>query len=116
MTLSEWYEKRRGSSSINMSLPNTINNDLRKLFSAHDGESASNVLRGNRRQLIQEVYAWTGMNRKRLTALLDELTDRIEFLKLKIGPEETVLKMMSVSIFVTTLVMNYLLTGQFVDT
>jgi hypothetical protein len=116
MTLDEWYKKCRDTGQISISLPNAINNDLRKLFSANNGNLAVDILKKNRKQLIREVNNWTGMNLKYLSALIDELIKRIECLGLHIGPERTTLAMMSASIFVTTLVMNYFCRGQFVDT
>jgi hypothetical protein len=74
------------------------------------------ILQANRKQLIREVNHWTGINRELLSALIDELLERVQFLGLKIKPEQTAPQMVSVSVFITTLVMNYLYRGQFVDT
>lgn len=115
MTLDRWYEMGRDTNPISLNLHRTLNNDLRRLFPAKQGQPAVDVLRVNRRQLIREVNHWTGMNRDLLRSLIDELLTRVQSLELKILPEETDEQMMSVSVFVTTLVMNYLCRGQFVD-
>jgi hypothetical protein len=116
MTLDTWYEMGRDTNQIRLNLHRTLNNDLRSLFPAELGQPAINVLRTNRGQLIREVNYWTGINRKLLTALIDELLKRVQFLELKVEPEQTATQMVSVSIFITTLVMNYLYSGQFMDT
>ena len=40
-------------------------------------------------------------------SLFNELMERVRSLGLKIGPDQTTTRMMSVAIFLTTLVMNY---------
>ncbi len=115
MTLDRWYESNRETHPIRINLHRTLNNDLRRLFPAERGQPAVDVLRANRKQLIREVNHWTGIDRELLSALIDELLERIQFLELKIKPEQTATQMVSVSVFVATLVMNYLYRGQFVD-
>ncbi|MFH1031358.1 MAG: putative zinc-binding metallopeptidase [Chloroflexota bacterium] len=116
MTLDRWYETGRDTNHISLNLHRTLNNDLRRLFPAEQGQPAVDVLRANRKQLIQEVNHWTGINRKLLSALTDELLERVQFLRLKIEPRQTATRILSVSAFITTLVMNYLYRGQFIDT
>lgn len=116
MTLDKWYEKCRDTYRFSLSLHNAINNDLRNLFSADKGQLAADILRDNRKQLIQEVSRWTGMNHKVLSALMDELIRRVQSLRLKTEPEQASVQMLSMSVFVTTLVLNYFYRGQFVDT
>ena len=115
MTMGKWFEKCRDTSHINLSLHRALNNDLRNLFPADKGQLAADVLQAHRKQLIREVNRWTGMNHKILSALIDELLKRAQFLELKIEPEQTAAQMVSTSVFVTTLVMNYFCRGQFVD-
>ena len=116
MTLDRWYETGKDTNHISLNLHRTLNNDLRRLFPAEKGQPAVDVLRANRTQLIREVNYWTGINRELLSALTDELLERVQFLELKIEPEQTAKQMVSVSVFITTLVMNYLYRGQFIDT
>jgi hypothetical protein len=115
MTLDRWYEMCRDTSQISLNLHRTLNNDLRRLFPAGLGQPAVDVLRTNRKQLIREVNYWTGINRKLLSALTDELLERVQFLELKVELGRTATQMVRVSIFITTLVMNYLCRGQFMD-
>jgi hypothetical protein len=116
MTLDRWYETGRDTNHISLNLHRTLNNDLRRLLPADQGQPAVDILQANRKQLIREVNYWTGINRELLSALIDELLERVQFLGLKIEPEKTATQMMSVSVFITTLVMNYLYRGQFVET
>ena len=115
ITLDEWYKKSRESFHVDVSLHNVINADLRRLFPADEGGSAADVLLNHRTQLIQEVNHWTGIDRSLLTTLVEELLRRIQLLELKTEPKEVPAQMLSVSVFVTTLAMNYLCRGQFVD-
>jgi hypothetical protein len=115
MTLDRWYKTSRDAINVNLNLHSTLNNDLLRLFPAQKGQPAVGALRANRKQLIREVNHWTGLNRKLLGALIDELMERVKFLGLKTESEQSSIRMMSVSVFITTLVMNYLYKGQFVD-
>jgi hypothetical protein len=116
MTLDRWYETGSSTNHINLNLHRTLNADLRRLFPAEQGQPAVDVLRVNRKQLIRDVNYWTGIHREILNALIDELLERVKFLKLNIEPKQTATQMVSASVFITTLVMNYLYRGQFVDT
>jgi len=116
MTLDQWYETEGEAGPIRPSLHRTLNNDLRRLFSAEQGEPAADVFRAHRRQLIREVNHWTGIDRAILGSLIDELLERVEFLGLKIKPEHAAAQMTTVSVFVTVLAMNYVHRGRFIDT
>ena len=115
MTLKRWYETGSDANHVGLNLHRTLNNDLRRLFPAEQGQPAADIMRANRHQLIREVNHWTGMNRKLLGALIDELLERVQSLGLKMQPERASAHIMSASVFITTLVMNYLYRGQFVD-
>jgi hypothetical protein len=115
MTLDSWYETGTATEPIRLNLHGTLNNDLRRLFPAKQGQPAVDVLRAHRQALIREVNHWTGVDRKLLRALIDELLERAASLELKIEPGHAATQMMSVAVFITTLVMNYLNRGQFVE-
>lgn len=115
MTLDAWYKtqnKRRYSAIV---LHPILNEDLVRLFPAEEGEPAVDILRVNRQQLIRDVHLWTGVERKILTALVDEILERVRLLRLRIETSQTATSMASMSVFVTTLVMNYLDSGQFIE-
>lgn len=115
MTLDKWYETYRNTHHVSLTLHRTLDDSLQKLFPGAEGQPAIDVLVANRKQLIREVNHWTGMNRKLLSALIDELLERVQTLGLKIEPEKAAAQMVNASVFITTLVMNYLYRGKFVD-
>lgn len=113
MTLGAWYRKQKKHCRV--VLHPILDEDLKRLFPAVEGKLAVDILRVNRQQLIRAVHLWTGIERQTLIALVDELLERVRFLELKIENDQTVTLMASMSAFVTTLVMNYLNRGQFVE-
>jgi len=115
MTLDAWYKtnKRHHSGIV---LHPILNYDLMRLFPAVEGQPAVDILHANRRQLIRDVHLWTGMDKRTLVALVDELLERVRLLDLKIGTGQRAMLMVGMSVFVTTLVMNYLHRGQFAET
>jgi hypothetical protein len=115
MTLGSWYTEHKEGRGISIALPEIVNEDLKRLFPAVEGQLAIDILRADRQQLIRDVHYWTGIDRNTLVALVDELLDRIRLLGLKIDPGQTATVIGGVSVFVTTLVMNYLNKGKFID-
>jgi hypothetical protein len=115
MTLDAWYATRRESHVVQVALPRTIDNDLRCLFLADNGQPAANLLLANRLVLVKDVNSWTGVDRHVITGLLSELTERVSVLGLKTEQSQNTYELVKVSVFVTTLVMNYLCDGQFIQ-
>jgi hypothetical protein len=113
MTLAAWYRKQKKRRHV--VLHPILNEDLKRIFPAIEGQLAADILRANRQQLIWDVHLWTGMERQTLIALVDELLERVQLLELKIDTDQTATLMASMSVFVTTLVMNYLDKGQFIE-
>ena len=113
MTLVAWYRKQKKRRHV--VLHPILNEDLKRIFPAKEGQFAADILRANRQQLIRDVHLWTGMERQTLIALVDELLEHVQLLELKIDTDQTATLMASMSVFVTTLVMNYLDRGQFIE-
>lgn len=113
-TLAEWYGTSEDATGDGLVLPRVLNEDLRTLFPATEGDPAAEVLAGYRARLVLEVNYWTGFNRGLLTKLVNELLERIRLLGLKIAPRKRNLAVMGMSVFITTLVMNHLYTDRFV--
>jgi hypothetical protein len=111
MTLGTWFRKQKKRRRI--FIHPIINEDLKRLFPAREGQLAVDLLRANRQQLIRDVCFWTGIERETLIALIGDLQKRLEVLGLKIGTNQTATFPGQVSVFVTTLAMNYLYKGQF---
>jgi hypothetical protein len=113
MTLEEWYAPSDDESAC--SLPAVFNEDLRRLFPASEGQPAVDVARAYRRVLVRDLHYWTGVSRQVLADLTDEVLRRLRVLGLRIEPEQVLTRMADLSIFLTTLAMNYNYTGQFVN-
>jgi hypothetical protein len=114
MTLGTWYRKQKKHRRI--FIHPIINEDLKRLFPDKEGEPVVDLLRANRQQLIRDVCFWTGIERQTLIALIDVLQRRLQVLELKIETHQTATFPGKISVFVTTLVMNYLYRGQFTGT
>jgi hypothetical protein len=115
MTLDTWYETNMDLSHHKLQLHHIINEDLRRLFPETEGHPAADILQANGRRLILDVNFWTGIDRHMLSMLLNELTDRVRVLGLKIGPDQITSRIMSMAIFLTTLSMNYQFQRQFIE-
>jgi hypothetical protein len=115
MTLAEWYGVSEEGETLVCNLPLVLNEDLRRVFPAHEGRLAVEILAAYRRELSEDLYRWTGLNRRLLRALVDELFRRIEELSLRIETNRVNERMISFSVLVTTLAMNYHNTRRFVD-
>jgi hypothetical protein len=92
--------------------PDFYDADLRELFAAPSGITASRYLRLRRRRLMNSVCQWTNEKKFRVNKLLVRLTERCDQLDLHVlndDPQQD----FRVSAFITTLVMNYLFTGKF---
>ena len=92
--------------------PDFYDADLRQLFAASAGITASRYLRLRRRRLMNSVCQWTNEKKYRVNKLLARLIDRCDQLDLHVlndDPEQD----FRVTSFITTLVMNYLFTGKF---
>ena len=92
--------------------PDFYDADLRQLFAAPAGITASRYLRLRRRRLMNSVCQWTNEKKYRVNKLLARLIDRCDQLDLHVlndDPEQD----FRVTSFITTLVMNYLFTGKF---
>jgi hypothetical protein len=116
MTLDRWYQNGRDTNRVGLKLHGALDHDLRRLLPAEQGQPAVDFLQVNRQQLIQDINRWTGINRPLMSALTDKLLERVKILGLKIEPDQSTAQILNVSIFLTTLAMNYIYRGQFVDT
>ena len=113
MTLAEWYAPEEGGPTC--ALPDIVDSDLQSLFPDKEGQAAQDLIRAYRRVLIRDLNYWTGVTRHVLQSLLGEVLRRVEALQLKAQPDHALTCMANLAIFLTTLVMNYNYTGEFVD-
>jgi len=113
MTLAEWYAPEEVGPSC--ALPDILDSDLQALFPDKEGQQAQELIRTYRRVLIRDLNYWTGVSRRVLQSLLGEVLRHVEALQLKVQPDQAPARVANLAIFLTTLVMNYNYTGQFVD-
>ena len=92
--------------------PDFYDADLRQLFNATSGISASSYLRQRKRRLMNSVCQWTNEKKFRVNKLLTRLIERCDQLDLKVLNDDPQISF-RVTAFITTLVMNYLFTGKF---
>ena len=96
--------------------PDFYDNDLKQLFAAGPEVvgrvKASVYLRQRRRQIMSAVCRWTNEKKFRVHKLLNRLIERCDELDLHIKADDAQ-QNVSVSAYITTLVMNYLFTGKF---
>ena len=96
--------------------PDFYDNDLKQLFAAGPDVvgrvKASVYLRQRRRQIMSAVCRWTNEKKFRVHKLLNRLIERCDELDLYIKADDAQ-QNVSVSAYITTLVMNYLFTGKF---
>lgn len=112
-TLKDWYSKD-DSVNVKNELPEIINEDLKTLFNYSGSDyQASEFIKINRLKLSQDINCWTGVNQEKIEALINELIKRTKLLNLKIDNERLNESLIDLTIFVNTLVMNYLYTDNF---
>jgi len=98
------------------SYPDFYDRDLRVLFTEDPeqkgSEKAWRYLKGNKQKLINAVAFWTKEKKYTISDLLENLMERCKELNLYIPKESDALDF-RMSSFISSLIMNYLFTGQF---
>ena len=115
MTLRQWYASDNGERATRISLPHIVDGDLEQLFPAGEGQDATEVLEGKRRELLSAVYEWTGINRAVLRKLFGRLLERVRALDLRIEEGQADARVLSAAVLLTTLAMNYECKGRFIE-
>ncbi|MCK5708503.1 MAG: hypothetical protein KAI43_12715 [Candidatus Aureabacteria bacterium] len=97
--------------------PDFHDTNLKKIFSEKTEErsessNAYTVIKKYRKDILKSVSAWTGEKKYITDDLLKTFTNRCRELKLVIHETETS-AVLKISIYLTTLIMNYLYTGRF---
>ena len=104
-----------------VSLPESVDGDLRTLLSPHTyavagaREPAAPFLRRHRDHLAASVYRWTGVYPERIQPILDHLERRAADLGLTYLASEREEVVADLACFVTTLAMNYVQRKAFMD-
>jgi hypothetical protein len=114
LKLKTYYARKRRQYAEDF--PDFFDRDLRRLFAAAPDaphrQPASQLLRSQRKQIIDAVSAWTSGKKYTVDQLLNDLTKRCDKLGLFVRADDTALHV-QVTAYLTSLVMNYLFTGQF---
>lgn len=112
-TLKDWYSSEE-EGEYKIKLPQLINEDLKSLFHAIDSDkTAAEFISKNRRRLSQDINAWTGIDRELIEALLSNLIKRAKVLNLNVEEVRSENTLINLTIFINTLIMNYLYTDNF---
>ena len=115
VTLPEHYEARKATEIAG--LGDLLDADLIELFGKPGGagEPAARFLRQSRRTLVQAAAYWTGGRTAIVKELVDHLAARAEVLGLTLDPQKAPQLAASAAALVTTLVLNHMMRGKFVE-
>jgi hypothetical protein len=115
-TVEEHY---RRSTPRNVEIPRLFDAALRDIFppapaDGHAERPAAEFLRKHRRMIVRTVFYWTGLNFDIIRALVVHLEDRCAAMNLQVGPDLPG-RLVEVVTLITTLSMNRLHTGEFIQ-
>lgn len=115
-TIGQHYER---TAPAEFEIPRLFDAALRDIFPPlPEGQAtakmAANLLRHHRRNLVRTVFYWTGLNYDLVRALVLHLESRCAALNLQVGPDPSA-KLIEVTTLSTTLAMNRVHTGEFVQ-
>jgi hypothetical protein len=109
-TVADYYKSRR---QPRIEIPRWFDGDLRQLFE-ENGDPAAPLLRLHRTEIIAEITYWTGVQTAIVRSLVDHLLERVEALALCINVGEPRRYLISFTVMVTTLALNYLHHSSFI--
>jgi hypothetical protein len=115
-TIGEHYEL---AAPADVEIPRLFDAALRDIFpplpeGQNTAKMAANLLRHHRRNLVRTIFYWTGLNYDLVRALVMHLESRCAAMNLQVGPDPSA-KLVEIVTLITTLSMNRLLTGEFVQ-
>lgn len=116
ITVGEWCRMNRETRRSAIKLPGVVREDLRRLFPDSEGEAAADVLNAGSGQLLQEIYAWTGIDSDLLLDLVNAVTAVSRDMGLKVAHGKVPESLVTSAIFLTTLAMNFQTAGEFIET
>jgi hypothetical protein len=91
--------------------------DLKRIFSSNGHRKtipAKDLIRRNRRFLVDTIARWTGARHKVVTLVIGRFFHRSRELHLSLSPDEESYGLASLTALGTTVVMNYLHTGRYI--
>lgn len=114
MLLAEYYGER--ADRYREAAPGYVDDKLREIFPGVGGNhvgGAGDLLRKHRKDLLERVTRWSGLEEREIETLLDKLEDRSDELGLVYRRRQLPAKVMDVTALVTALAMDFAYTGQF---
>jgi hypothetical protein len=115
-TIGQHYER---TAPAEVDIPRLFDAALRDIFpplpeGQGTAKMAANLLRHHRRNLVRTIFYWTGLNYDLVRALVIHLESRCAALNLQVGPDPSA-KLIEITTLITTLAMNRVHTGEFVQ-
>lgn len=112
-TLTNYYKKKKRFHAEDF--PDFHDSNLKRIFSEREsgvsGQSAYELIRRYRKQIVNNVSTWTGEKKYIVDDLVRSLMQRSKSLSLMITHTEAQ-AMLEISVYITTLIMNYMYTGK----
>jgi len=117
-TVAEFYERSGDEGAAIADLP--LNTDLVDLFNASKRRrkgvrSAAELIREHRKALIDKVTYWTGVPRPLIKRLIESIQGKVAELDLRVEIARETDQLTELTAYATTLAMNYLTRGKFVQ-
>jgi hypothetical protein len=117
-TVAEFYGKAVEEPQATVELP--LDTDLTDIFKVSSRRRkgvrpAADLLRENRKTLVDKVAYWTGVSRPIVKKLVESIASKVEEMKLSADVRAETEYLTEVSVYATALAMNYLTRGKFVQ-
>ena len=117
-TVEQFYEQALAAQTQSIDLP--LGSDLVDIFKVSKRKkqgvrAAVELLRENRKTLVDKVTYWTGVQRPLVKKLVESIESRVGELDLRTTVKEQAENLAEVSVYATALAMNYLTRGKFVQ-
>jgi hypothetical protein len=114
-TLKTYYQKKRRFYAEEF--PDFHDTNLKKIFVSGEKKRnlmfAAELIKKYQNDILGDVSTWTGEKRYIINRLLETIMDRCKELRLRVPQGAEVTSVLKVSVYLTTLIMNYTHTGRF---
>jgi Putative zinc-binding metallo-peptidase len=118
-TVAEFYQAIVNDQPTPGDLP--LDSDLQDIFKVgrrrkHEVRLAAELLRDNRKPLVDKLTYWTGVQRPLVKKLIESIETRVEQLGLRADIKKEREYLTEITVYATALAMNYITRGKFVQT
>jgi len=117
-TVAEHYRAFDEKEALAAAVRDLLDGDLKEVFDADpkgDDVPAADLVRRHRARIEKDIAFWTGARVQLVRALLDCLADRAAELAIQASRPAEADQIARLTVFATTLVMNYLYRGKFAE-